>query len=50
MKLSKNLRSDRINIYKDNFLHLYGFMLLNVSIESDSRNGAIEKFEKCPNN
>ena len=28
------------------FLYLYGFMLLNCSIESDNRNGAVENFEK----
>ena len=28
------------------FLHLYVFMLLSGSIESDNHNGAIEKFER----
>ena len=43
---SKNLRSVRLSSYKEFFLHLYGFMLLSGSIESDNHNGAIEKFEK----
>ena len=47
MELLKNARSIRINSYKENFLHLYGFMLLNGSIEYDNHNGAIEKCEKC---
>ena len=46
MGLLKNLRSVWINSYKEIFLHLYGFMPLSGSIESDNRNGAIEKFEK----
>ena len=46
MELLKNWRSVRINSYKEIFLHLYGFMLLNGSIESDKHNGAIEKLEK----
>ena len=46
MELLKNWRSVRINSYKEIFLHLYGFMLLSGSIESDKHNGAIEKFEK----
>ena len=45
MGLLKNLRSVRINSYKD-FLHLYGFMMLSGSIESDSENRGIENFEK----
>ena len=47
MELSKNLRSVRINSYKEFFLHLCGFMLLSRSIESDNHNGAIKKLEKC---
>ena len=46
MELLKNVRSVRTNSYKENVLHLYGFMLLSGSIESDNHNGAIEKFEK----
>ena len=46
MELFKNLRNVRINSYKRSFLHLYGFMLLIGSIESDNHNGAIEKVEK----
>ena len=45
MELLKNWRSVRINSYKEIFLHLYGFMLLSGSIESDKHNGAIEKWE-----
>ena len=45
MELLKNLRSVRINSYKE-FFHLYGFMLLSGSIVSDNHNGAIEKFER----
>ena len=45
MGLLKNLRSVWINSYKEIFLHLYGFMPLSGSIESDNRNGAIEKFQ-----
>ena len=43
MELSKFLRR---NSYNEFFLHLYGFMLLSGSIESDNHNGAIEKCEK----
>ena len=46
MELLKKLRSVRINSYKEMFLHLYGFMVLSGSIESDNLNGDIEKFEK----
>ena len=46
MELLKNLKSVQINSYKDNFLHLYGFMLLSGSIVSDNYNGAIDKVEK----
>ena len=46
MELFKNTRSVRITSYKEIFLHLNGFMLLNGSIESDNHNGAIEKNEK----
>ena len=46
MGLLKILRSVRINSYEEKFLHLYGFMLLSGSIESDKSNGAIENFEK----
>ena len=46
MERLKNLRSVRINSYKEIFLRLYGFMLLNGSIESDNTNGAFEEFEK----
>ena len=46
MGISKNLRSVLISSYKENILHLYGFMLLSGSIESDNHNGAIGKFEK----
>ena len=46
MQLLKNSRSIRINSYKEIFLHLYGFMLLSGSVESDNHNGAIEKVEK----
>ena len=46
MELSKNLPSVRINRYNEIFNHLYGFMLLSCSIESDNYNGAIENFEK----
>ena len=46
MALSKNLRGVRMNSYKENFSHLYGLMLLSGRIESDNRNGAIEKFER----
>ena len=46
MELLKKLRSVRLNSYKE-FLHLYGFILLSSSIESDNHNGAIEKVEKC---
>ena len=46
MELLKNLKSIRINSYKEMFLHLYGCMILSGSIESDNPNGAIEKFEK----
>ena len=42
---SKHLRRIRLSSYKE-FLHLYGFMLLSGSIESDNHNGAIGKFEK----
>ena len=35
-----------INSYAEIFLRLYGFILLSGSIESDTYNGAIEKFEK----
>ena len=28
------------------FLHLYGFMLLSGSVESDNHNGAFERCEK----
>ena len=48
MGLLKILRSVRINSYKENFLHLNGFMLLNACIESDNHNGATEKCEKRP--
>ena len=40
------LKSVRINSYKEiykEFLHLYGFMLLRGSIESDNHNGDIVK-------
>ena len=40
------MTSVQINSYKANFLHLYGFMLLSGSIESDNHNGAIEIFDK----
>ena len=46
LKLLKNLRSVRVNSYKEIFLHLYGCMVLSGSIESDNHNGAIEKVEK----
>ena len=46
MGLWKNLRGVRINSYKEFFRHLYGFMLLSGSIESDNHNGAIETFER----
>ena len=46
MELLKNLKSVRINSYKELFLHFYGCMVLSGSIESDKHNGAIEKFEK----
>ena len=46
MELLKNLRSVQINSYKEIFLHLYGFMVLSGSIESDKHNRSIEKFEK----
>ena len=46
MELLKNVRSVRMNSYKEIFSHLYGFMLLSGSIESDNHNGAIEKFVK----
>ena len=42
MGLLKNLKGVQIK----KFLHLYGFMILSGSIESDNRNGAIEKFER----
>ena len=42
MELLKNLKSVRINSYKEIFLHLYGFILLS-GIESDNRNWGIEK-------
>ena len=42
----ENVRSIRINRYKEYFLHLYGFMLLSGSIESDKHNAVIEKCEK----
>ena len=45
MVLLKNLISVQINSYKD-FLHLYGFMLLSGSVESDNHNETIEKCEK----
>ena len=43
----KNARSVRIKSYKENF-HLYDFLILNCSIESDN-NGAIEIFLKRSN-
>ena len=46
MELLKIVRGVRINSYKENFLDLYGFMLLSGSIESDNHNGAIENLEK----
>ena len=46
MKILKNLRSVRINSYRDFFTALYGCMLLSGSIESNNHNRAIEKFEK----
>ena len=46
MELLKNVRSVRMNNYKEIFMHSYGFMLLSGRIESDNHNGAIEKFEK----
>ena len=46
MEQLKNLRSVRMNSYDEFFLRLYGFILLCGSIESDTYNGAIEKFEK----
>ena len=49
MGLLKIFRSVRINSYKGNFQHLYGFMLLRGSIESDNHNGANEKLEKRSN-
>ena len=46
MEILKNLRNVWINSYIRSFLHLYGFMLLIGSIESDNHNEGIEKFEK----
>ena len=48
MELSKNLRSVRINSYKEIYLHLYGFVLLSGSIESDNHKWASKNFEKRP--
>ena len=46
------MRSVRIkfNSYKENYLHLYGFVLFSRSIEPDNYNGAIEKSEKRSKN
>ena len=38
--------SVQINRYNENYLYLYGFMLLSGSIESYKHNGASEIFEK----
>ena len=46
MGLLKILRSVQINSYEENFLHLYGFMLLIGSIESDNHNRTTENVEK----
>ena len=46
----KIFRSVRINSYKRNFQHLYDFMLLRGSIESDNHNGAIENILKRSEN
>ena len=46
MELLKIVRGVRINSSKENFLDLYGFMLLSGSIESDNHNGTIENLEK----
>ena len=46
MEQLKYLTSVWINSYKVKFLHLYGFMLLSGSMESDNHNGAIEIFNK----
>ena len=46
MEQLKNVRSVRINSYKEKFLHLYGFMLFCGSIESDNNKGAIEILDK----
>ena len=41
---SKNLRC--VQISRKDFFHLYGFMVLSGSIESDNHNRDIEEFEK----
>ena len=46
MGLLKILKSVRINSYKENFLHLYGFLLLSGSIEYDNHNRTTENVEK----
>ena len=46
MELLKNLKSVPIISYKENFWQLHGFVLLNVSIESDNHNWAIKKHYK----
>ena len=46
MVLLQNLSSDRL-VTRKIFLHLYGFIHLSDSIESDNHNGAIEICEKC---
>ena len=46
MEQLKYLTSVWINSYKVTFLHLYGFMLLSGSMESDNHNGTFEIFDK----
>ena len=50
MELLIKLRSVWINRYEENLLHLFGFILLSGSIESDKYNWASENFEKRPDN